>query len=253
MNTTDFPNYLAFGKLNVQSIRTHNHSKTADYELLGEKIMELTISPNRVEITEYLHDESLGYSCYPRLQDCFLSHFRAFPIAQSGIMKELISRVCSLGNVFFEYPHFKEGGMQIVFYPAASLQAILLPITSRNKAAFLDFIESDENMKLLNRFYETSLLVKYRNQPAAVNEEIFIAEFIVPLAFVYERVALLSNLGLILSDKLYRGIIQDSYTLLNSGFRFFYGRDSDLWNYYGIEIKSLKSETVNNKPSDNKV
>jgi hypothetical protein len=41
MNNENFPAYLAFGKLNQQSIRQEGNQRKADYELLGNKVMEV--------------------------------------------------------------------------------------------------------------------------------------------------------------------------------------------------------------------
>ena len=43
MNKETFPAYLAFGKFNQQSIRQEVDHRKAEYELLGNRVMGVTI------------------------------------------------------------------------------------------------------------------------------------------------------------------------------------------------------------------
>ena len=58
MNTAQFPDYLAFGKLNKRTFRNTGEFVTADYELLGEKVMEVSIKPGRAEIREFFQNDA---------------------------------------------------------------------------------------------------------------------------------------------------------------------------------------------------
>jgi hypothetical protein len=246
MNNENFPAYLAFGKLNQQSIRQEGDQQKADYELLGNKVMEVTINLKNVEIQEFNNNISLGYSCYPTLKGCLLNHFMACPIAKSGILENLIRSVCELGNIFYDFPKYNKNETHILYYPAIELHVIRVPINSYNIINWGIFLENKENENLVHNMYKTTLFINEKGSDEIREESIHLAELVVPIAYIYERVQLLFDNNLILPDKLHRAIIQNSIGMESMQLKLFYGTENDSWSKYGIQFKPLKSR-VNGK------
>lgn len=79
MNNFQFPPYLALGKLNYNSIRENEDGLTADYEFLGEKVMEVLVKPAQTIITTYFQNENEGISRSPfELKRAFFDTFWIF-------------------------------------------------------------------------------------------------------------------------------------------------------------------------------
>lgn len=237
MNRNIFPDYLAFGKLNPQSIQTNGKEQTADYELLGETLMKVIINPTCVTIEEVFRDEFLGYSSSKTLENCFMQHYINLPISASPVMKYIIDKVTELGNIYYEYPRITEDETNIVYYPAASLHIIRIPLTENNIVAFNLFNKDEANRKLITNVYKSNIAVMRKGTIVPRVERIHIVEFVTPLAFIHERAALLLKYNLILPDKLHRAIIQDLMETISYQTKSFYGNEIDNWAEYKIEFK----------------
>ncbi len=240
MNNETFPAYLAFGKLNQQSIRHVGDQRKAEYELLGNKVMEVTINLKNVVIQEFNNNISIGYSCYPTLKGCLLNHFMACPIAKSGILENLIRRVCELGNIFYDFPKYDKNEPHILYYPAVELHIIRVPITSYNMISWGIFLENKENENLLNNIYKTTLFIKEKGQENLSEEKIHLAELVAPIAYIYERVQLLLSHNLIQPEKKHRAIIQNFIGAETIELKMFYGTKNDSWSEYAIQFNPLK-------------
>jgi len=214
MDTQQFPPHLAFGKLNENSIRTEENFQVADYDLLGEKVMEIKLSADNMQLTEFFQGKSLASTFHRDLKAGFMQHFSLTDASKNPVIDFLVRQVCNLGNVYFQKMIDDPKSPKIIFYPAAYLFIIRVPVTENN-------IESI-NAALLNIFlyekvsdlYDSNIIIDWKNGNLQ-DREIMIMEIVVPAAFLYETIEWLIERNLILKEKLFRAIVQEG---ANKGF-----------------------------------
>jgi len=241
MNTQQFPPYLAFGKLNEKSIRSEDIYQVADYELLDEKVMEIKLSNEKAEIIESLHGESLGMTFHQDLKKAFMHHFMCIPQSKNPVMDFLVQKVCSLGNVYFQFINEDPEKTKIIYYPAAFLFVIRVPITENNAEAINKAMDDKYLYELTNDLYESEISIHWKNGEQQT-KKIAILEMIRPVAFLYETIKWLTDRNLILKEKLFRAIVQDATEKGFAVANAFIGNGENAWNSYSIRYKPLAEE-----------
>ena len=103
------------------------------------------------------------------------------------------------------------------------------------------FLEDKENENLVHNMYKTTLFISEKGREEIREESIYLAELVVPIAYIYDRVQLLIDNNLILPDKLHRAIIQNSIGMESMQLKLFYGTENDSWSKYGIPKRKDKS------------
>ncbi len=127
-------------------------------------------------------------------------------------------------------PSFSKGDKSIAYSPAGKLLAIRLLISSGNDSqkhlktiqGMLEYHDPETSLNLkMHDFYETSLIIT-RDNGTNYWHMAFVAEYVVPLAFVYDTVKLFHVRGLISLNGLDRIMIQDATFLTESEEMSFY-------------------------------
>ena len=243
MDTQQFPPHLAFGKLNENSIHSEENFKIADYYLLGEKVMEIKLSADNMQLTEFFQGESLASTWHRDLKAGFMQHFSLTDTSQNPVIDFLARQVCNLGNVYFQKMIDDPNNPKIIFYPAAYLFIIRVPVTENTTETIDAALLSTFLYEKVSDLYDSKIIIEWKNGNRQ-EKEIMIMEIVVPAAFLYETIQWLTERNLILKEKLFRAIVQEG---ANKGFvsvgNMFSGTEEDAWNSYTIQYKPLLANT----------
>lgn len=243
MNKIEFPSYLAFGKLNETSIRIENECTIADYELLGKKVMEVKLSPDRAWVVDYFGGKQYASSTYPTLAQTFQSHFMVVKASSNPIMGFLSREVCNLGNFYFQHFDEDSGNWRMTFFPAGYLLVIRIPVLKENSEVVKELIEDESMKKSVFEIYETQLTINYKTGDKKV-VDIHLLELVMPVAFVYDTAKWLTEHKMILKEKLFRAIISDSSNKWFTAAQLFVGNDNDDWTSYSIRYMPSASKML---------
>jgi hypothetical protein len=200
--------------------------------------MKIKLAPDKIELIEIFQGKSLGMTFNSDLKKGLLYHFTCTRISENPIFNFLVNEVCSLGNIYFEYIDDGPQKIKTIYYPAAYLFIIRIPITDNNIDAATKALSDNFLYRLATDVYDSKLIIDYKNGKTIVNN-IMVLELIVPMAFLYETVQWIVNQDLILKEKLYRAIIQDSLQKALSAGQIFTGTEKDEWSSYSISYKPM--------------
>lgn len=238
MNNFQFPPYLALGKLNYNSIRENEDGLTADYEFLGEKVMEVLVKPAQTIITTYFQNENEGISRSPfELKRAFFRHFLDIPLHKSKAFRFMVEKVSSLGNVWFSLKEEQE--QSLVFYPGGSIMMVRIPLEDAGTMKVIDLFADLFNKRIKSIIYPSRLGIRRKGEIDFEYKTIFIFEISIPVAFLHDLVDDLINKYNIISDeKIFRAIICEKSNNHGDSLQLFIGDENDDWAEYFIEFKN---------------
>jgi len=222
-----FPHYCCFGK-QQGSLTENNEEIVAVYQMLGIKVHELRY--NKLKEHWILEQFSPNgsrtlYSCYKTFDHTICWHMNYVDDKENELLKLLRSELLKLGTVWFApLPSFKNGDKSITYCPAGKLLAIRLLLSAGEDCrehlkiirGLFEYSDPVTTLKLkMHEFYETSCIIQ-RYDDFNYSHMAFVAEFVVPLAYVYDTVKLLYDRGLLKRNSLNRVFVEDACTLEDS-------------------------------------
>ncbi len=238
MNNEQFPPFLAYGQLDEASIRSENNYRVADYKLLGERVMKVKLAPGKAELIETLHGKGLAQTRHQSLKAGFMHHFTCINLSESRVMAFLVQQVSSLGNIFFHFIGDDTLRKKIIYYPAAYLFVLRVPVTENNAAAMNKAMEEKFLYDHFSDLYRTSLIIDWKNGQRQ-EKDIILLELISPIAYLYETVKWLTDRDLILKEKFFRALVQNATDKNPAAPNGFLGSENDRWSQYSILYKTL--------------
>lgn len=221
-NEIKFPDYCCFGKRQSgQPVETAD-SVTAVYRMFGIRVHELSYDTTRSTwtLTEYAPDgRRTMLTCNTALDRAICNHMMHLDDQKNELLVLLRQKLQEFGPVWIApLPSFNKGEKSIVYSPAGKLTVVRLLLSSCDEFRFhltslmtlyeYHNAESGLNLKL-HRFYETSLVVN-KTDGTSYWHLAFVAEFVVPLAFVFDTAKLFHDKGLISLNGLDRVMIFDA-------------------------------------------
>ncbi len=238
MNNFQFPPYLALGKLNDNSIRKSEDGLTADYEFLGEKVLEVMVKPAQTIITTYFQNENEGISRSPfELKRAFFRHFLDIPLHKSKAFRFMIEKVSSLGNIYFSLQ--EEQKESLVFYPSGSMMMVRIPLEDAGTMKAINLFADIFNKRIKFIIYPSRLGIRRKGEIDFEYITISILEISIPVAFLYDLVGYLVNkYNIISEEKIFRAIICEKSNNYGDSIQFFIGDENDDWAEYFIEFKN---------------
>jgi hypothetical protein len=229
-----FPDYCCYGKRQSGQLVETEDGITAVYEMFGFKVHQLSYDKTRgVWTFREFSPEGKGtmFTCNKQLDRAVCQHALYSVNEKNELLKHLRNELLKFGPVWLApLPSFSNGDESIVYHPAGKLLAVRLLLSAGAECgSHLETVQElekfhDPETRLnlrIHDFYETSLIIN-RENGSAYWHMAFVAEFVVPLAFVYDSVKLFSDKGLINLNGLDRVIIQDAPMLRNSEEMGFY-------------------------------
>lgn len=246
-----FPDYCCFGKLQRGFPRKRDDEITAVYKLFGEKVHELTYSKKRKcwTLQQFAPDgKRLMLSSYKTLNMTITNHAKYLVDNKHPVMEKLREELAKLGQVTLApIPSYRDEHTVTAHSPAGKLMAIRLLISSgddfkdhmKRIEKLIEFKSPFTRLRLrLHDLYETSYIVR-RYDGVNYWHMVWVAEYIVPLAFVYDAVKLFYNKGLLKKKPLNRVFIQETSLLRKSQEQLFFLTDDPKVVSYAVLLKGL--------------
>jgi hypothetical protein len=250
-NEIKFPHYCCFGKLQQGSVNENAEEITAVYQMFGMKVHELRFNKSKGHwiLEEFAPDgRSTLYSCYSTMDKTICFHMNYVDDKEDELLKRLRSELLKLGTVWFApLPSFKNGDKSITYSPAGKLLAVRLLLSAgedciehlKTIQGLFEYSDPVSTLRLkMHEFYETSCIIQ-RYDDFNYWHMAFVAEFIVPLAYVYDTVKLLYDRGLLKRNSLNRVFVQDASTLEASNIYEFLLVDIPGAISYAVILKGL--------------
>lgn len=241
-----FPHYCCFGKLKEGSVIENDDEITAIYQMFGMKVHELKYFKKRNcwSLQEFSpKGEKTMYSLYSTLDKTICMHMNYLDDITNPNLQHLRKELLKLGTVWLApFPSVKKGDIITSYSPAGKLLAIRLLISAGDDCkshietlqGLFEYHDPETKLRLkMHEFYETSCIIK-RYDDFNYWHMAFIAEYVVPLAFIYDAVRLFYDRGLLKKNPLNRVLVQD-VTLLN---------ESQVYSFLLTDIPGAVSYTV---------
>lgn len=224
-NEIRFPDYCCFGKRQSGQLIETEDGITAVYEMFGFKAHQLSYNKERGAWTLRKFSPSgkgTMRTCNPDRDRAVCQHMLYSVSEKNRLLKFLRNELLKFGPVWLApMPSFSKGEISIVHSPAGKLLAVRLLLSAGDECSrhlktlqgLFIYHDPEKGLNLkMHDFYETSLVI-CRADGTTYWHMAFVAEYVVPLAFVYDTVKLLNDSGLINLNSLGRVIIQDAATL----------------------------------------
>ena len=238
MNQFEFPNYLAFGKLDTKSIRTEDEFQVADYYLLNEKVQEVKVSEKSAQFIESFQGNEGSFTCHHTLEKAILHQFMCWKPSSSVALDYLVRQTSSLGNIHFEPISNDRKRRRFVFYPAGLFFVFRIPVTSSNLSALFENT-LDPVISKYRRDFHITQVITVKLDDSLETENINLLELLVPMAQVYDVARHLVEKKIILPDKKYQMIIHEASEASTGMHQSFYTDGNDPWKAYAIKLKSF--------------
>jgi hypothetical protein len=233
-NEIKFPDYCCFGKRQSGQLIETADGITAIYEMFGFKAHQLSYDKSREVWTlrEY-SPEGKGtiFTCNQALDRAISQHMLYSVNEKNRLLEFLRNELLKFGPVWLApLPSFKKGEKCITYYPAGKLLAVRLLLSAggecgnhiRTLKELIEYHDPEAKLNLkLHDFYQTSLVVT-RDDNSNYWHLAYVAEYVVPLAFVYDTVKLFHDKDLISLNGLDRVMVQDAPLLTDSEEMGFY-------------------------------
>lgn len=227
-NEISFPHYCCFGKLQEGSVIETNDEISAIYLMFGLKVHELKYikSNNCWSLKEFSPEgEETMISHFPTLEKTICFHVYHLDDIKNPNLQLLRKELLKLGTVWFApFPSMENGDITTSYSPAGKLLAIRLFLSAgddfkihvKTLQGLIEYHDPDTKLNLkMNEFFETSCIIK-RHDGSNYWYMAFVAEYVVPLAFVYDSVKLFYDKGLLKSNPLNRVFVQDATIMTES-------------------------------------
>lgn len=246
-----FPHYCCFGKLQEGSLIETIDEITAIYQMFGMKVHELNYVKKRNcwSLQEFSpKGEKIMYSLYSTLDKTICWHMNHLDDIKNPLLQYLRKELLKLGAVWFApFPSMEKGEIATSYSPAGKLLAVRLLLSAGDDLrshieklqGLFEYYDPHTNLKLkMHEFYETSCIIK-RYDDSNYWHMAFVAEYIVPLAFVYDTVKLFHDLGMLNRNSIDRVFVQDATTLRESNEYGFFLTDVPGAISYFVILKGL--------------
>ena len=112
--SSQFPDYLGFGRLDPESIHLSSQGLTAEYRLGEELVYRAAIGQHESEVEEYFDGQSIGISRQSSLQLAFFHHPTLYEPVKHPRLKRIIDEIQGGSNIFFSLPE----KVRFLFFPA---------------------------------------------------------------------------------------------------------------------------------------
>lgn len=220
-NEIKFPNYCCFGKLHAESICETADQITADYKMFGSVVHKLIYSRNNDnwQIQDYALDGSkLRWSVYKTRDKAICTHMLFIDDKTDKLLGLLRDELCKIGNIWLNSLPAKGEGTHITYSPAGLLMTVRVLLSDRGdingnlvKLKGLPVEIGSDGKTTLEMLcsYETYCIIKRHGEKEFLLNTV-VAEFIVPLAFVYDAAKWLYDNLTLKGSKIDRIIIKNA-------------------------------------------
>lgn len=255
-----FPSYLGLGILNPGSIIENKSEITAKYTLFGKTAHKVVFDNKSVTLWDYFEDELIGATVSSSLDQAVTNHFVNWEPSSDKRFEILQKKVCSLGNIHFEFPAVsKSDDFVMAFSPAGRLFIIRLvipfydiPLVERFYASEPDPGYNNQPVFTYNDMYHPTLVINMKNG-LSVKEKIMLFEVSSPLAYIYEAVKWFIERELVRPEIEYRMIIQDIKEKDQESIKVFADIQKDGWSSYSIHFKGDRQDEKEFEKKDNEL
>ena len=219
-----FPDYCCFGKRQSGQLFETADGITAVYEMFGIKVHELSYNKsNEIWTLRKFSPEGKWtlLSCFKTQDRAICQHMLSIDDEKDDLLKLLREELQKFGPVWLApLPVMEKGDECIAYSPAGKVLAVRLLLSAGDDCkkhletikGLFEYHDTGTRLNLkMHDFYETSLVIT-RDDGSNYWHMAFVAEYVVPLAFVYDTVKLLYDMSLISLNGLDRVMIQDAPT-----------------------------------------
>jgi hypothetical protein len=249
----EFPLYVGFGRLNVETVSENSEIISAEYFFNNRPVHK--ISYNRIYktwIIEDIFNNTGGITSSSDLKNAVMRHFNNLDCETNGIFHYFRDIICSRGNIYFQnLASMKDKDGVVSYFPAGRLIILRIPIffdnAGRSKVDLLinniPYLESENRplLKLLEA-YNTSILLTEANNKISVIP-VLMVEYIITLASALDVVDWMCNNKLLGDEKIFRMIIQDAKLKNQHYFETFEVHDKDA-KIYSILFKGMDDSKI---------
>jgi hypothetical protein len=228
-----FPPYLCYGIIDDSSKRIIDDFHVVDYLMNNEKVLELRISQDCVEIEDYWRGKYLGMSHYPKIEQAVLSHYSYINQLESPIHQHWVHDLSKRGNIYVEYIDIKK--IYSITFPEVFLIDMFIPMQLEDESLIDKLISVDSLMYFDYDILDSVLTWKNREDNRVIQENISLIKIKVPIAFVSEVFDEIKEY--VHKEKMWRVFIQLDNPNRESAIKIFYGSETDIYFNYSIIIK----------------
>lgn len=246
-----FPNYCCFGKLQEGSVIETDDEIAAIYQMFGMKVHELKYfkKKNCWSLQEFSPEgNKTMYSFNSSLDKTICFHMNYLDDIKNPLLQCLRKELLKLGTVWFApFPSMQKGEISASYSPAGKLLAVRLLLVAGDDLkprieklqGLFEYYNPQTNLKLkMQGFYETICIFR-RYDGSGYQRMAFVAEYIVPLAFVYDTVKLFHDSGMLIRNSVDRVFVQDITTLRESNEYDFFLTDVPGTITFSVILKGL--------------
>ena len=253
-NEFEFPLYMGFGKLRASSFIKENELESAEYCFTDKAVHRLThdIINDRWSI-EDIFDNTGSITTAKDLKEGVMRHFNFLTPKTSSLFNYFRDQICKIGNIYFQdLSAMQDEGGVASYYPSGRLVILRLPIffdetgdANANKLFNeIPYIETEKRLLLkLCEVYDSSIvLTKATGEVTVIPVLMF--EYVITLASVLDVLNWMVNKNIIVKDKKFRMIIQDSNKKNQHSILTTAGTSNDDYLIHTILFKGLDESKI---------
>jgi hypothetical protein len=228
----NFPAYLAYGKINIDSYH-HDEAKNEHsviYEYEGKPYLKIVVGEKSTLITEYVDGNRQSISSRKTMKEAMFSHFSSINPLNYAAQETWISSMIGLGGIYVEF--FTSHCIKQLFYPALFLIDIRIPLPDSKLKEAQDLIATPLFKKFNPWIQEAQITITYLEKIEVVKKPLL--TMICPIAFSLEIMKMIKSEGLIEKEKFYRPMVTLANPAQGTRVKNFFGRDEDAWERYNI-------------------
>lgn len=238
-NGLELPRYLAYGILDEKSIKYENEELYAEYvfECDNSVVHKVRLKKDRAHLDTFCQGQTGFMSTCPTLKHTLMHECMGWQLHKDAPFQFLSKEICGLGNIYVNHPKPDEKSTSVNFFPAAKMFLFSLPLVSKSEK-YLNFLELIKGSNLIKFYRERNGHILFLKPDSEIRmQHIVIADFIVPLAHLYNAAKIFAIENIIESSKLFRLMINESYDADSSLMQTFIGDEQN--KYFSIIFKEF--------------
>ena len=227
----NLPQYLAYARLDPDSVRFTDGRLTACYTAGNEIAYKVDWKERKCSLVEYFKGEELAYSRnYPDLRSAFLAYMRTLNLETNPNFQAIAEQLT--GNFYFALPDPDSQQQSAFFFPAGYIFVLQIPLVDETLRLWHDLqnrTQGNDPGDLLFKFQNEwdGLILKYRSDNTIEYETVTLVDLSTTLLDVTKAVKVCNDNRLILPEKEHWLTIRDVANINRPGMMPLYKGDPD--------------------------
>jgi hypothetical protein len=233
-----FPPYLGYALADETSVRKIDGEFVMDYQIGGQKMIEVTLSENSAQIADFEEGKRIRLSSADNLQRCVVRHFQHVEQKFNPLHLAWVKTVCASGNILTRYIRLELD--ESIEYPNVCTIDIFIPFPLSNRSAIAEILSFPELEKVWVRVFEGMLAWTRRQDRSHVRENINVVCITTPPAFVPHIVQSISHL--IIPGRMWRAFTGMHEKDKDNHIELVFGSEKEEFINYTLLFKSHKTK-----------